>query len=75
MSVTTVSPDAAELRLYSIRELADLGYGSKPKIRERILAGVVPAVMVGNTYKIRATDLHLLAVPVVPSERAADVPS
>ncbi|WP_313420552.1 hypothetical protein [Brevibacterium casei] len=53
-------------RLYSVRELWELGYGSKNSIRALIADGVVPAVKVGNRFKVRESDLYLIAVPVTP---------
>lgn len=58
-------------RLYSVRQLWALGYGSKNSIRARIHEGAVPAVRVGKTLKVRESDLHHLAVPVEPAEEAS----
>lgn len=58
-------------RLYSVTELWSLGYGSKNSIRSRIHDGTVPAVRVGNTLKIRESDLPHLAVPVDAGEEVS----
>lgn len=60
MSVTT----APIQRLLTLRELESMGYGSRKTNQLRITKGLLPAVMVGNRYKIRESDLHLLAVPI-----------
>lgn len=62
------APPSAPDRLYSVNELQELGYGSRNTIRRRIAEGVVPALRVGNTIKIRESDLQCLAVPVKPGE-------
>ncbi|OFL67444.1 MULTISPECIES: hypothetical protein [unclassified Brevibacterium] len=67
MCTTPSTPD----RLYSVRELQELGYGSKNTIRRRIAEGVVPALMVANTVKIRETDLKYLAVPINADQATA----
>ena len=64
MSAPPATPD----RLYSVRELQELGYGSRNTIRRRIAEGVVPALRVGKTIKIRESDLQCLVVPVKAGE-------
>ena len=58
-------------RLYSLRELSEMGYGSRKTLQTRIHEGKVPAVRVNNAFKIRASDLHLLADQVGPSSTPA----
>lgn len=53
-------------RLYPLSTLAESGYGSRSTLKERIKRGEIPAVRVGNVIKIRSSDLHLIAAPVVP---------
>lgn len=47
-------------RLYSLRELYEMGYGFRHTISKFIHEGRVPAIKVGNSYQIRESDLHLL---------------
>lgn len=54
-------------RLYPLSTLAELGYGSRATLKERIKRGEIPAVRVGNVIKIRDRDLALLAQPIVPA--------
>ncbi|MGO1971623.1 MAG: hypothetical protein ACTH2Q_01565 [Propionibacteriaceae bacterium] len=61
---TAAKDDAGVERLYSLRELEQLGYGGRKTNARRITAGLLPAVQVGNAYRVRKSDLHLLAVPV-----------
>lgn len=68
MSSTVV--DSPE-RLYSLRELSDMGYGSRRANQTLIRNGRVPAVLVGGAYKVAASDLHYLAQPAGPPRRAA----
>lgn len=56
--------------LIDLRTLSRHGYGNREVISKRIRSGEIPAVMVGNRYAIRRRDLHLLAKPVTPSDRA-----
>ncbi|WP_119697611.1 hypothetical protein [Microbacterium halotolerans] len=58
--------------LHSLRELAAAGYGSRKSLLARISADEIPAVQVGNAYKIRHSDLPLLAVPRNDGIRTAD---
>lgn len=58
-------------RLYSLRELSEMGYGSRRTLQTRIHEGKVPAVLVNHGYKIRASDLHLLAEQVGLSSTSA----
>lgn len=62
-------------RLYSLRELSELGYGSRNTNRELIAKRAIPAVIVGNSYKIRESDLHLLAVPVTDAHVSEQIES
>jgi len=43
--------------LADIRDVAAMGYGHPQTIRQRIRAGVLPAVKVGGKYKVRVGDL------------------
>ena len=54
-------------RLYSLRELQDAGYGHRRTLMTRIGEGVLPAHRVGNAYRVRESDLHLLASPAMPA--------
>lgn len=54
-------------RLFPLSTLAELGYGSRATLKERIKRGEIPAVRVGNVIKIREHDLALLARPIVPA--------
>lgn len=65
MTSATVDPTTEYLRLFSLRELATLGYGSPRTNQKLITAGSVPAVLVGNRYKVRESDLRFLAEPVI----------
>jgi excisionase family DNA binding protein len=51
-------------RLFTLRELTAAGYGSRDTLHRRISTGVIPAVKVGNTYKVKESDLRLLAEPI-----------
>lgn len=51
-------------RLYKLRDLAAAGYSSRVTLQRRITEGRIPAVKVSNTYKIRESDLPLIAQPV-----------
>lgn len=57
-------------RLYSMKELSELGYGSRRHNLKLIADGALPAVLVAGAYKVRASDLHLIATPVVPGSEA-----
>lgn len=50
-------------RLYSLRELYEMGYGHRHTITKLIREGRVPAVKLGNGYKIRERDLRFLRDP------------
>lgn len=67
---TAISPHACTAtiadRLYSMKELSELGYGSRRHNLKLIAEGKLPAVLVAGAYKVRASDLHLIAVPVTP---------
>lgn len=47
-------------RLYSLRELDLAGYGNRQTLNRLINDGRIPATKIGNGYKIRESDLHLL---------------
>lgn len=51
-------------RRYSLREIQEAGLGTRVTLMARIKEGTLPAEMVGNTYKVRESDLRLLAQPV-----------
>jgi hypothetical protein len=63
--MTTLSAPAE--RLYSLSELAELGYAGRATLTKMIKNGDVPGVLTPAGYKVRASDLHLIAVPVVPA--------
>jgi excisionase family DNA binding protein len=64
---TVIEPELLELRY-----LEALGYGHAQSIRTRIHKGEVPAVRVGNRFKIRREDLHHLTKPVGHSRPDAE---
>lgn len=51
-------------RLFSLRELAIAGYGTRDTLHKRIAQGTIPAVRVGNAWKVRERDLVLLTEPI-----------
>jgi hypothetical protein len=51
-------------RLFALRELSELGYGSRRTNLNLINAGLLPAVCVGTPFKVRESDLALLAAPI-----------
>lgn len=51
-------------RLFSLRELASAGYGTRDTLHKRISLGMLPAVRVGNAWKVLERDLVLLAEPI-----------
>ncbi|GAB3563250.1 hypothetical protein [Spelaeicoccus albus] len=51
-------------RLYALRQLHDAGYGDRVTLTKRIREGVLPAVKVGNAFKIRERDLHLIGASI-----------
>ncbi|AXK45932.1 MULTISPECIES: hypothetical protein [Micrococcales] len=61
MNTTTVLE-----RLYSLRALEEAGYSGRATLTKLIKTGAIPAVLTPAGYKIRESDLHLIAVPVVP---------
>ncbi|PFG69111.1 excisionase family DNA binding protein [Propionibacteriaceae bacterium ES.041] len=61
--MTTAVASAGLERLYPLGELSKMGYGSRRTNLNRINSGEIPAVRVGNTYKIRESDLPRLAEP------------
>ncbi|MHA7303838.1 MerR family transcriptional regulator [Arthrobacter sp. TMN-49] len=70
MSVTSTA--VIEPQLLDLRDISALGYGTTQTIRTRIHRGEVPAVLVGNRFKIRREDLHHLAKPVGPARSSAE---
>ncbi|MFW0774369.1 hypothetical protein ACLRGI_14490 [Paenarthrobacter nitroguajacolicus] len=58
---------SVESELLDLREVCALGYGHAQSIRSRIHRGEVPAVLVGNRFKIRRDDLHHLTKPAGPA--------
>lgn len=48
-------------RLFSLRELEVAGYRSRDTLHKLIASGEVPAIKVGNAWKIRERDLPRLA--------------
>lgn len=61
-------------RLYPLRELQDANYGDRTTLMKRIHDRTLPAVKVGNAYRIRESDLHLIAKPVGDSSANAAAP-
>ena len=53
-------------RLYTLRELSEAGYGDRMTLTRYIHQGRLPALKVGNTFKVRRCDLVKIAVPVQP---------
>lgn len=51
-------------RLFFLRELTAAGYGHRDTLHKRIADGELPAVRVGNAWKVRESDLPLLAQPI-----------
>lgn len=66
----TASDEHAPERLFTLRTLSDRGYGSARWLYEQCRRGEIPAVRVAGTYKIRESDLGLIAVPVTPEDAA-----
>ncbi|XVX21483.1 hypothetical protein ACQP1U_06355 [Actinomycetota bacterium] len=62
--MTTAPTKSPITRYLSLRELEAAGLGHRNVILRRIHAEEIPAVRIGNAFKIAETDLHLLAVPV-----------
>lgn len=60
------------LELLNVRDVSALGYGTAQNIRTRIHRGEVPAVFVGNRFKIRREDLHHLTKPAGPVQPNAE---
>jgi len=62
-------------RYWKLRELQDAGLGDRTTLMKRIHDHTLPAVKVGNSYRIRDRDLHLIAEPVGAAldERAPSV--
>ncbi|WP_065573813.1 MerR family transcriptional regulator [Micrococcus luteus] len=60
-------PSSPLERLHTLKELEAAGYGARLTLTRRIHDGTLPAVMVGNRFKIRESDLHLIAAPVDPA--------
>lgn len=58
-------------RLYKLQELQDAGYGNRMTLLSLIHKGALPALKVGNAYKIRESDLHLIAEAVNDDARSA----
>lgn len=48
-------------RLFNLRELSIAGYGTRDTLHHRIAEGSIPAVKVGNAWKVRERDLPQLA--------------
>lgn len=77
-ATATISP-AAELDLNEMLSPAqaakELGVGvlSTSTVLHRARDGQIPAVRVGNRFKIRRGDLHLLIKPVTPGDNKLDV--
>jgi hypothetical protein len=61
-------------RLFALRELSEMGYGSRRTNLNLINAGLLPAVRVGTAFKVRESDLPLLAAPIGVAPSAAIEP-
>ncbi|MDQ0648601.1 hypothetical protein QFZ53_002797 [Microbacterium natoriense] len=59
-----VTPALTLDRLYSLRELQEAGYGDRITLTKRIHSGEIPAVRVGNRFKVYESNLRHLAHPV-----------
>ena len=63
-------------RLYSLRELQEANYGHRATLGKLIHDGILPAVKVGNAFKIRESDLPLIGQPInapaIPEEKPED---
>lgn len=59
-------------RLYSLRELYEMGYGHRHTITKLIREGRVPAVKMANGYKIRERDLRFLRDPKSKDSGSSD---
>lgn len=57
-------------RLYTLRELEQMGYGSRSANLLKVRSGELPAVVVGNKFKIRENDLHRLFRAFCPHQDA-----
>lgn len=55
-------------RLISLRELEQNGYGGRATLTKLIKRGEVPGVLTPGGYKVYESDLHFIAVPVVPED-------
>ena len=53
-------------RLIPLRDLETAGYGSRATLTKLIKAGVIPAVVTPGGFKIRESNLALIAIPVAP---------
>lgn len=62
-------------RLYTLRELQEAGYGDRITLTRRIHNGEIPAVRIGNRFKVYESDLHRLAEPVSDAAPATSVTS
>lgn len=51
-------------RLYSLRELQEANYGDRMTLLKRIHNKTLPAVKVGNAFRVRERDLAKIATPV-----------
>ena len=71
----TANPNLERLeRFWKLSELQAAGRGERSTLMKRIHDHTLPAVKVGNSYRIRNSDLHLIAEPVgVPSTDEAPV--
>lgn len=58
-------PHALE-RLIALRDLEQAGYGSRMTLTRLIKRGDLPAVRTPGGFKVRESDLSLIAVPVIP---------
>lgn len=57
---TTATLDST-LRMYGLRDLTAGGWGSRGHLLGLIHSGELPAVMMGNAWKVRETDLAAYA--------------
>ncbi|WP_067247012.1 MerR family transcriptional regulator [Microbacterium resistens] len=63
----------SSLRLYTLRELTDAGYGSRQYLLNRIHSGELPAVRIGKYWKVRESDLAAVAGTDPAELRAAEI--
>lgn len=58
------SSSAGPERLFTLRQLNEAGYPTRLTMYKKIRSGQVPAVRFGDSYRIRESDLPLIADPI-----------